>query len=77
MRSRRFLPSGGDGGPAAGAARPLAWHPRRQWLAAADAEGRVLILDYEPAGRALPGAEPAPPQTRALLRHELQRQVGL
>ena len=64
------------GGQETAAALPVAWHPRRHWLAAADSEGLVHVLDYELPSKAAPGSEPVPPQPRALLQHALQTKVS-
>ena len=54
----------------------IAWHPRKQWLAAADAAHRVHVFDYAPPpGAAVQHAKPFAPQMRAVLQHERQRQV--
>jgi len=70
----RFMANASGQVPAA-AQLPVAWHPRRQWLAAADSEDRVHVLDYEPPSRAVAGSEPAPPVSKALLQHVMQTQV--
>ena len=63
----------------ASAARPaaaVAWHPRKQWLAAAEGLDAVRLLDYAPPpGAAAPRAQPFAPETRVALQHEQQRQV--
>jgi hypothetical protein len=53
----------------------IAWHPRKQWLAAADSANRVHVLDYAPPPGAAVHTKPFAPQTRAVLQHEQQRQV--
>ena len=58
-----------------GAAAPaaVAWHPRKQWLAAAEGPDAVRLLDY--VGVPVQHAQPFPPETRVVLQHEQQRQV--
>ena len=60
-----------------GAAAPeaVAWHPRKQWLAAADPADAVRIVDYAPPGAAVQHARPFAPDTLAVLQHKQQRQV--
>jgi len=54
----------------------VAWHPRKQWLAAAEGADTVRLLDYAPPpGAAAPRAQPFAPETRVVLQHEQQRQV--
>ena len=71
----RMSPQRGRG--AAGPAAAVAWHPRKQSLAASEGADAVRVLDYAvPPGAAAPRAQPFAPETRVVLQHEQQRQVG-
>ncbi|KAG2449277.1 hypothetical protein HYH02_005434 [Chlamydomonas schloesseri] len=53
------------------AAPPLAWHPRQPWLAAADAWGRVQVLELPAAAAGAAGAGGRPPVANGGSRGEL------